>query len=281
MSEVASNVVQMEKPGLVTRTGQRFGVDPNKLLATLKATAFRVERGEVTVEQMMALLVVADQYGLNPFTKELYAFPDKKGGIIPVVGVDGWCRLINENPAFDGLDFVDGPPDEIQNLPQFIDCTIHRKDRSHPITVREYMAECYRPPFEREGRKIDGPWQTHPRRMLRHKALIQAARIAMGFVGIYEEDEAQRIYEAIPARTDESGRSDTSDVDPVLTDKWVGRITDITNQDKEETAIAADLREIDAELDKFPELKQTVFDALAARGIITKANYRKYLKVGA
>jgi hypothetical protein len=31
----------------------------------------------VTDEQMMALLIVADQYGLNPFTKEIYGYPDK------------------------------------------------------------------------------------------------------------------------------------------------------------------------------------------------------------
>lgn len=32
--------------------------------------------------------------------------------------------------------------------------------------------------------------------MLRHKAMIQCARIAFGFTGIYDEDEAQRINEA-------------------------------------------------------------------------------------
>jgi hypothetical protein len=35
-----------------------------------------------------------------------------------------------------------------------------------------------------------------PKRMLRHKALIQAARIAFGFSGIYDEDEATRIKDA-------------------------------------------------------------------------------------
>jgi hypothetical protein len=39
------------------------------------------------------------------------------------------------------------------------------------------------------------PWQTHPKRMLRHKALIQCARLAFGFVGIYDQDEAERIVE--------------------------------------------------------------------------------------
>ena len=39
------------------------------------------------------------------------------------------------------------------------------------------------------------PWQSHPKRMLRHKAMIQCARLAFGFSGIYDEDEAQRIVE--------------------------------------------------------------------------------------
>ncbi|WP_032251724.1 recombinase RecT, partial [Escherichia coli] len=44
--------------------------------------------------QFIALLIVANQYGLNPWTKEIYAFPDKQNGIVPVVGVDGWSRII-------------------------------------------------------------------------------------------------------------------------------------------------------------------------------------------
>ncbi|MGC6598113.1 recombinase RecT, partial [Escherichia coli] len=39
------------------------------------------------------------------WTKEIYAFPDKQNGIVPVVGVDGWSRIINENQQFDGMDF--------------------------------------------------------------------------------------------------------------------------------------------------------------------------------
>ena len=31
--------------------------------------------------------------------------------------------------------------------------------------------------------------------MLRHKAMIQCARLAFGFVGIYDQDEAERITE--------------------------------------------------------------------------------------
>jgi len=151
--------------------------DGTELVSTLKATAFK---GQVSDAQMTALMVVANQYGLNPWTKEIYAFPDKNNGIIPVVGVDGWSRIINSHAQFDGMKFAQ---DE-----QSCTCIMFRKDRTHPVEVTEYMAEC--------KRSNVGPWMSHPRRMLRHKAMIQCARLAFGFGGIYDQDEAERIAEA-------------------------------------------------------------------------------------
>lgn len=192
------------KPSLVRRFAARFGVDEHKLLDALKATAFKVKDGTVSNEQMMALLVVADQHGLNPFTKEIYAFPDKQNGIVPVVGVDGWSRLINTHDQFNGVEFrysdemVKG--DHHKPCPEWCEVHIFRKDRDHPTVLREYFDEVYRPPFEGtslDGKpyRKDGPWQSHTKRMLRHKTLIQGSRIAFGYVGIYDEDEAQRIME--------------------------------------------------------------------------------------
>ena len=168
-------------------TALNMGADGAELIQVLKSTAFR---GQVSDAQMTALLIVAQQHGLNPWTKEIYAFPDQRNGIVPVVGVDGWARIINTHPQFDGMDF--------EQDAESCTCAIYRKDRSRPIRVTEWMAECRRPNV--------GPWQSHPRRMLRHKAIIQCARLAFGFGGIYDEDEAQRIVdsapEAKPAATD-------------------------------------------------------------------------------
>lgn len=161
----------------VQELAKTFGlmeVQPEELVSVLKATAFK---GQVSDAQMAALLVVANQYGLNPWTKEIYAFPDKNNGIVPVVGVDGWSRIINSHQMFDGMDF--------EQDDESCTCILYRKDRNHPVRVTEYMAEC--------RRSNAGPWQSHPRRMLRHKAMIQCARLAFGFVGIYEPDEAERI----------------------------------------------------------------------------------------
>jgi hypothetical protein len=95
-----------------------------------------------------------------------------------------------------------------QLCPTWMEVVIHRKDRGHPIVVREYLDEVYRPPFERrDGGSSKGPWQTHTKRFLRHKTLIQGARLAYGFAGIYDEDEAERIVERdiTPETTQASG----------------------------------------------------------------------------
>lgn len=181
---------------LVTKFANRFSIEPQNLLATLKATAFR-QRGTtvVTNEQMAALLIVADQYGLNPFTKEIFAFADKDA-IIPVVSVDGWNRIVNEHKAYDGVEFrysetmvtmTDGKP-----CPEWCEAVLHRTDRTRPTVIREYLDEVYI--GKRNG--YAGPWQTHTKRMLRWKALIQGARIAFGFAGLYDEDEAGRIIDS-------------------------------------------------------------------------------------
>lgn len=166
-------------PSLIGKLAQRFHVEPGKLATTLKSTCFKTER-PVSDEQLLMLLVVADQYNLNPFTRELFAFVDEKrgGGIVPVVSVDGWSRIVNEHPQFDGVQF------EWDDNGAWCEAIIYRKDRNHPIRVREYLAEC---------KRATSPWTQWPRRMLRHKAFIQCARIAFGFAGIFDEDEAQRI----------------------------------------------------------------------------------------
>lgn len=168
----------------VNQLAESFGIpESDDLTTVLKATAFK---GNVSDAQMSALLIVAQNYGLNPWTKEIYAFPDQNNGIVPVVGVDGWSRIINTHPQFDGMDF--------EQDDESCTCIIYRKDRSHPVKVTEYLSECKRPVK---------PWQSHPKRMLRHKALIQCARLAFGYVGIFDLDEAERIMEVNPgpART--------------------------------------------------------------------------------
>ena len=164
---------------LTYKLAERFEMgDGSGLTETLKETAFSGVK--VNDSQMVALLVIANQYQLNPWTKEIYAFPNN-GGITPIVGVDGWIRIINREPQYDGMEF------SFSEDYSACTCTIYRKDRSKPIIVTEFLQECLKPNSQ--------PWKSHPKRMLRHKAMIQCARLAFGFTGIYDQDEAERIAE--------------------------------------------------------------------------------------
>lgn len=168
-----------KRVSLIEVMADKYHIDPRNMMATLKATAFK---GDVTNEQMAALLVVAHAHNLNPWLKEIYAFPSRQG-IVPIVGLDGWSRIVNSHPEFDGMEFsLSG---EVGR--EAYTCTIYRKDRSHPVSVTEYMTEC---------RRDTDPWRTHPLRMLRHKAMIQCARLAFSFTGIYDPDEGERVLAA-------------------------------------------------------------------------------------
>ncbi|MEM9971711.1 MAG: RecT family recombinase [Pseudomonadota bacterium] len=145
--------------------------------ATLRAT---VVPAKCSREQFAAFILVARQFDLNPITKEIYAFPAKGGGIQPIVSIDGWMKLMNSHPQFDGIEFEDHFDGD--NL-RAITARIYRKDRTRPIVVTEYLSEC---------RRDTEPWNKWPTRMLRHKTAIQGARYAFGFSGIIDPDEYDR-----------------------------------------------------------------------------------------
>ncbi len=179
MSNIAT-IDQAQAPSILGSLAQHYGMDKMAFVQTIKATVMN-GGANVTNEQLAAFCLVAKEHRLNPFTKEIFAFP-QRGGIVPVVSVDGWMKLVNSHPQFDGMEFDDKLGEDGSLVA--VTCRIFRKDRSHPVEVTEYMSEC------RRGTDV---WKTWPARMLRHKATIQAARYAFGFAGIYEPDEAERM----------------------------------------------------------------------------------------
>lgn len=163
-------------------------IEPKHLVNVLKKTAFRECK---TDEEMMAACIVANVHRLNPLTGEIFAFPSKRGGVVPIVSIDGWIKLIQRHPKYNGMEIQD-INDESGKI---VACkaTIWRKDVEHPVSITEYLDECMR---------NTDPWKIKPRRMLRHKAMIQCARYAFGFSGIYDEDEGEVIAGATVTEED-------------------------------------------------------------------------------
>ena len=86
-----NELIPQQKQSALAVMASKFSVEPARLLETLKATLMP----KATNEEMLSFVVVANQYGLNPFTREIYAFPARNGGIQPVVSVDGWIKMMN------------------------------------------------------------------------------------------------------------------------------------------------------------------------------------------
>ncbi|MBL4771981.1 MAG: recombinase RecT, partial [Planctomycetes bacterium] len=168
---------------LMVEFGAQLGLDPQALGQTLAKTIF--PNATATKEQVFALLLVAKRYNLDPILKQIFAFPAKGGGIIPIVGYDGFCGLANAHPQFDG---VKTDPIMDENGKQ-IGCTakVWRKDRTHPVELTEWVSECS---------TGSGPWKKSPGRMIRNRAVTQAFRLAFSFSGIHLADEAEQIRDA-------------------------------------------------------------------------------------
>lgn len=168
--------------------------------------------------------------------------------------------------------------------PEYCDFTVyrwnHNAEQRGEYPVRILFAEVVA--TKKDG-TANARWTKAPMQMLTKCAEAAALREAfpdeLGGVPTAEEMDGQRIDDEPTRQVDLGPRPDTSGVDMAVVDKWVGEITDVLNQDKEEYAIAADLRDQNARLSMFPDLFTVVYDQLAKRGIISKANYRKYLEI--
>ena len=125
---------------------------------------------------------VCSKYALNPLVKECAAFVSG-GKLQVIVMIDGWYKMVNRQDAFDGVEFEDSFSED--GKISSITCKMYVKNRSRPVCVTEYLSECSDPK--------SSVWKRWPARMLRHKAYIQAARIAFGISEIIDDDEASRI----------------------------------------------------------------------------------------
>ena len=173
---IAARQAEQARPrSALEKMAMRLDLSPEVLRDTLRKTAFK---GCNNNEEFVALVAVANEYNLNPMLKEIYAFPAKGGGIVPMVGYDGWVKLMNSHPQFDGIEYNDHL-DSKGNL-YGIEAVIYRKDRSHPIKLMELLEEC---------RRGTEPWKMMPSRMLRNRVTCQAARLAFGFTGISVEGD--------------------------------------------------------------------------------------------
>lgn len=194
----------------MTEIADRFGMGSDKVMELLRRTC--ASFAKLDAHQMVAALVIMNEYKLNPLLNELYVLPTK-GGLQPYVSVDGWNRIINEHPEFDGersavVECAEEGREKfeewlgkhtlvanVETVPFGLQAFMRRKDRKGetggPI---EYFQDCYRPTKNHKtGKQIQGPWDKTPSRFLNHRARIQCARQVFSFARITDQHEAEDI----------------------------------------------------------------------------------------
>jgi len=173
---------QDKRLGIVSSYANHLGVEAGKLMTVLKNSCFK-SREPFTDEEVFAGLWLAHRYSLDPFAREFYLFRGQGGQVSGITGIDGWIKVVNSQPNYDGCEFEwqftqDG-------LPFACTCKIYDKSRSRPFEVTEFYDECVIP--------TSPNWRKMPKRLLRHRAFIQCARLAFGLSGLLVRDEAEEI----------------------------------------------------------------------------------------
>jgi len=116
---------------------------------------------EVPAKTILSLLRTMQHWHLDPLEEEIGFAQYEDGNWQVFISIDGCSKLLNEHSQFNGLVFNQADT-LIEGIPEWIECSIFRRDRIMPITVREYLIEV---------RRDQDIWRKMPIRMLRHRAL--------------------------------------------------------------------------------------------------------------
>ena len=187
-----------------------MGVSQEEVVDVIKGMIIssKNQHGAIATNAEMAVVSsVCAKYDLNPLVSECAAFVSG-GKLSVVVMIQGWYRIVNRQPDFDGVEFED----KLDSNGGIIatTCVMYLKNRSRPVRVTEYLSEC------RQERS--DVWKKYPFRMLRHKAYIQCAKMAFGISEVIDDDEASRIAVNSPREKDITPAAKAIDWDAIKAD---------------------------------------------------------------
>ena len=176
--DAATTNLPATKQRLSEMMASDLGMDDQEFRNVIKHTV--MPSPNVTNEHITAFLVLANQFGMNPFSDQIHAFPNKGGGVKLIVGYDGFIEVANRNHNYQGFELFEDFNDKDELVR--VGCQIFRSDRQHNPVIWEYMDEC---------KRNTDPWKQFPKRMLRNKAVMQAVRAAFGSASLIDKDEAR------------------------------------------------------------------------------------------
>ncbi len=168
--------------------------------ALVKVITETVAKG-ATPAQLAMFLQVCKRTGLDPFLKEIWYVAEK--GII-MAGRDGYLRVANENPQFDGIETRVERTEA--GIPIKAVCTVWRKDRSHPTICEAYYNEY------KSGSPV---WTKYPSAMISKVAEVLALKRSFAINGVVSEEEMDATNHPAPPTVKATSGTVTIEAPPV------------------------------------------------------------------
>jgi len=124
------NLIQRE----LGKAANHLDIDEKELQAWLD------QQIAVPAKNILALLRSMQSLHLDPLSEEIGLIQYKDGHWQGFITIEGCSKLLNQHPQFSGLVFNQADT-LIDGVPEWIECSIYRQDRTIPTTVREHLME--------------------------------------------------------------------------------------------------------------------------------------------
>ncbi|HYT08966.1 MAG TPA: RecT family recombinase [Rugosimonospora sp.] len=147
--------------------------DRAEILSTIRQTVCR----GASDPQFRMFIEVCKSTGLDPFLKEIWFVP----GVGIMAGRDGYLRVANRHPQFDGMKTV--VERDAKNVPIKAVCEVWRKDRAHSVSCEAYFNEYVKP---------TPSWKQYPSAMIGKVAEVMALKRSFSINGVVTEEEIGR-----------------------------------------------------------------------------------------
>lgn len=116
------------------RAAAGLGIDEGELKAWIDLQM------DVPAKTILSLLRMMQNLYLDPLCEEIGLTQYDDGQWQVFITIEGCSKLLNQHPQFNGLVFNQADT-LIDGVPEWMECSIYRKDRTLPTTVREYFTE--------------------------------------------------------------------------------------------------------------------------------------------
>lgn len=178
--EQAIRETERKRHSVTKLAAVRFGVPDDKIYNMMRSI-WKVpkEQAPLSDPEVFTGLQLVARYDLDPFTREIFVTRSKQG-LLVIVSVDGWIKVLNRTPGYNGFEVEMSDPEDPAKV-KWVETRIYSKILDKPIVYRAFKSE-----YEKLAGIVAKQIPLH---MLRIFSLRHAARLFAPIGGNVVTDE--------------------------------------------------------------------------------------------